>query len=230
MRCGQDCLSQPPPLLRRATRSSCSSTTETPPWCPCGCAGRWRRGGARRGPLRRRPGADSRDWPPGETPPRSLSAEELCWPASRSPFSSAGCQPGQDPPQSGGTGHGGSSAPPLFLCPHIFICKGSSAISILMGIKVLLLCDRLPVRGVPGCLLPTRGWGRGAHLGRVGLQLPSPSTCKRPSAAQRPGMGLPCLLAFTAPVEPTWRSCRLTFGRCRFRHFLSLSEAPCLGR
>ncbi|XP_020956119.1 dual specificity mitogen-activated protein kinase kinase 5 isoform X5 [Sus scrofa] len=33
-----------------ATHSSCSSMTEIPPWCPCGCAGRWRRGGASRGP------------------------------------------------------------------------------------------------------------------------------------------------------------------------------------
>nr|XP_012623823.1 dual specificity mitogen-activated protein kinase kinase 5 isoform X3 [Microcebus murinus] len=37
-------------LHRQATRSSCSSMTGTPPWCPCGCAARWRRGGASRGP------------------------------------------------------------------------------------------------------------------------------------------------------------------------------------
>lgn len=38
-----------PILLSRATCSSCSTTTGTPRWCPCGCAGCWRSGGQPRG-------------------------------------------------------------------------------------------------------------------------------------------------------------------------------------
>ncbi|XP_008014318.1 dual specificity mitogen-activated protein kinase kinase 5 isoform X1 [Chlorocebus sabaeus] len=56
----------------RATRSSCSSMTETPLWCPCGCAGPWRRGGASRGPREENN--------PPVAPLRTLPAqEELCW-------------------------------------------------------------------------------------------------------------------------------------------------------
>ncbi|XP_042108012.1 dual specificity mitogen-activated protein kinase kinase 5 isoform X2 [Ovis aries] len=69
----------------RATRSSCSSTMEMPPWCPCGCAGRWRRGGASRAPPEAGVDAESSGLvAKGKTHLlhllRLLSAlKELCW-------------------------------------------------------------------------------------------------------------------------------------------------------
>lgn len=96
-----ECLSQLPPLPHRATRSSCSSTMEMPPWCPCGCAGRWRRGGASRAPPEAGWTLRAQDWSPRGRP--TCCAFSVCCPHRKSfaglTFDTAGRWPCLGSPQ-----------------------------------------------------------------------------------------------------------------------------------
>lgn len=168
-----------PPPHHRATHSSCSSMMETPPWCPCGCAGRWRRGGASRGPR------DAAEGPrtgrqrtsyllrplsvccllqksfAGPGFPALTSDSAGRWPSLGSPrewpaLASSGLEALAGVGRGVGVSRMEASVPlPLFF-PNIFLCKRSGPSASLMGIKVLLLCDCLPSCGsyCVGSLLP----------------------------------------------------------------------------